>query len=86
MSSDIIGFIAVAMTTGSLVPQIIKMYNTKDVSAISLSTYIMYLVGILIWIVYGVQLNSIPVHVSNFFSLIFSLSIITMKIRYGKKT
>ena len=82
MNMEIIGFVATGLTTGSLVPQVIKIYKTKDVSSISLSMYVMYFVGILMWIAYGFHLDSTPIHVSNFFGFIFSLSIIIMKIRY----
>ena len=85
MNIDILGFVATALTTGSLIPQVLKTYKTKDVSSISLSTYIMYFIGILIWIVYGFYLKSTPIHVSNFFGLIFSTSIIIMKIKYEKR-
>ncbi|MEK6828796.1 MAG: SemiSWEET transporter [Nanoarchaeota archaeon] len=79
---EIIGFVATGLTTGSLVPQVIKIYRTKDASSISLSMYVMYFVGILMWIAYGFHLDSTPIHISNFFGFIFSLSIIIMKIRY----
>lgn len=79
---EFVGFIATGLTTGSLVPQVLKMYKTKDVSSISLNMYIMYFTGILLWVAYGFHLNSIPIHVSNFFGFVFSLSIIWMKIKY----
>ncbi len=82
---DLIGFVATGLTTGSLIPQVLKIYRTKDVSSISLSMYLMYFIGILIWIVYGFHLQSVPIHVSNFFGFSFSLAIIIMKIKYGGK-
>lgn len=81
---ELVGFVATSLTTGSLIPQVIKIYRTKDVSSISLYMYVMYFVGILLWIAYGFHLNSLPIHVSNFFGFTFSLSIITMKIKYGR--
>lgn len=85
MDMDFLGFVATGLTTGSLVPQIIKIYRTKDVSSISLSMYIMYFTGILMWMGYGFYLNSLPIHISNFFGFIFSLFIMIMKIKYDKK-
>ncbi len=82
---DILGFVATGLTTGSLVPQVIKIYKTKDVSSISLSMYIMYFSGILLWIGYGFHLNLLPIHISNFFGFIMSLFIIVMKIKYNQK-
>ena len=81
---DILGFVATFCTTGSILPQIIKVFKTKNVSDISLSMYIMYFIGILFWIVYAFSLNSVPIHISNFFGFVFSLSMIIMKLKYRK--
>lgn len=81
---DILGLVATGCTTGSMIPQVIKMYKTKDVSSISLGMYILYFVGILFWIAYAFHLDSIPIHISNFFGFMFSLMIIIMKLKYGK--
>lgn len=83
-SIDILGFVATFCTTGSIFPQIVKVFKTKNVSDISLSMYTMYFIGILFWIVYAFSLNSIPIHISNFFGFIFSLSMIIMKLKYRK--
>ncbi len=85
MNPELIGFVATGLTTGSLFPQVWKIYKTKDASSISLYMYSMYFVGILLWVYYGFYLNSVPIHVSNFFGFIFSLAIIIMKIRYSRK-
>ena len=81
---EAIGFVATGLTTGSLIPQVVRIYRTKDVAAISLGMYLMYFIGILLWIAYGFHLKSIPIHVSNFFGFSLSLAIIIMKLRYTK--
>ncbi len=82
---ETIGFVATGLTTGSLIPQVIRIYRTKDVSAISLNMYLMYFIGILLWIAYGFHLKSVPIHVSNFFGFSLSLAIIVMKVKYSGK-
>ena len=82
MNVDTLGFIATLCTTGSMLPQIIKVFKTKNVSDISLGMYVIYFIGILFWIVYAFYLESTPIHVSNFFGFLFSLSMIIMKIKY----
>lgn len=82
MIYDIMGFVATFLTTGSLLPQVIKVFKTKNATDISLNMYVMYFIGILFWIAYAFSLNSIPIHISNFFGFVFSLSMIIMKIKY----
>jgi len=80
--TSIIGLIAGLLTTGAFLPQIIKTIRTKDTKAISLSMYIVYVVGVLIWFVYGIMLGEIAIIITNIFSLLFGLIMLIMKIFY----
>jgi MtN3 and saliva related transmembrane protein len=51
----IIGLIAAAFTTITLLPQLIKIWKTKSTKDISIGMFMFYCGGVLLWFVYGVS-------------------------------
>jgi MtN3 and saliva related transmembrane protein len=78
----IIGLVAAAVTTISLFPQLVRMWRTKSAKDISLVTFMVFCSGILLWCVYGVLLNNLPIILANIFTLVQGLIILTLKIKY----
>jgi len=79
---EIIGLLAACITTASFLPQVFKTYKTKDTSGLSLTTYIAFFIGIVLWLIYGIHLNSLPMILANFFTAILSLFLIIMKLKH----
>ena len=84
-SIEIIGFIAAILTTSAFVPQVYKTLKTKDVEAISLSMYLVMFTGVLLWIIYGVYINSLSMLFANSITLALILILIVLKIKHSKK-
>ncbi len=82
-SLDILGLVATAFTTSSFVPQVWTTWRTKDVSGISLTTYIIITIGLFLWLVYGVLKGDLPLMVANAAMVVLTSAITIMKIRYG---
>jgi MtN3 and saliva related transmembrane protein len=82
---DIIGFCAAFLTTASFIPQAWLTFKTRDVSGISLGMYSAFTLGVALWLVYGLSLGAWPVVIANAITLALALSILTMKLRYGRK-
>jgi MtN3 and saliva related transmembrane protein len=80
--STLIGLIACFLTTGAFLPQIIKTIRTKDTKSISLSMYGIYVLGVLVWFIYGIMIEEMAIMIGNVFSLIFGLIMLIMKIKY----
>ncbi len=78
----VIGLIAGAITTASFLPQVIKIWKTKSTRDLSLGMFIFISLGMGLWIVYGLLINSLPVIVANLVSLALCLTIIAFKIKY----
>ena len=78
---ETIGFIACFCTTSSTVPQIVKMYNRNSAQDVSLATYLLSLSGVILWLVYGILLNAIPLIISNIISILLQLIVIVMILR-----
>ena len=78
----ILGYVAAACTTFSFLPQAIQVIRTRDTSSISLSMYTVFTVGVLLWLLYGIYSNNIPVLAANGITLVFAVLILYCKIRY----
>lgn len=78
----IIGILAAGLTTISFLPQAIKVIKTRNTSDLSLTMYLSFTAGVLLWLIYGFLINNIPIIVANFITLIFSSIILVMKIKH----
>jgi len=78
----IIGLIAALFTTVSLLPQLIKVYKTKSTKDISTGMFTLFGGGVLVWFVYGVFVNDLPIIVANSLAFIQAAVILIFKAKY----
>ena len=83
--TDFIGTLAACLTTASFVPQAWLSFKTRDVSGVSLGMYSAFTVGVALWLVYGVLLESWPMMIANTITLVLALMILAMKLRYRRE-
>lgn len=81
---EIIGLIAAVLTTAAFLPQVYKTWKTKDVSALSLPMLILFFTGIVLWLVYGIYIESLSMIIANSITIVSSLMLLYFKITYGK--
>jgi MtN3 and saliva related transmembrane protein len=62
---DLLGYVAGALTTFAVVPQISKAWKTRAVNDISLLTVASLISGTTLWTVYGFITESWPIVVTN---------------------
>ena len=79
--TELIGIIAACCTTIAFVPQIIRTVRTNDTSGISLNMYVLLVFGMLMWIAYGVTINSQSVIMANVVTSVLAGIVLYMKIR-----
>jgi MtN3 and saliva related transmembrane protein len=84
MNIEIFGYIAAVLTTAAFLPQLIKTLKTKKADDVSLITLIMFIIGVLCWIIYGYNISSIPILIANLITLILNLLILISKIYFSK--
>lgn len=84
-SLDILGLVATVFTTSSFVPQVWKIWKSKDVSGISLPTYLIITIGLFLWLVYGILKADMPLMVANAVMVVLTAAITIMKIMYEKR-
>ena len=80
--SEIIGYAAAILTTSSFVPQAVHTFKTKDVRGISLTMYSIFVVGITLWLVYGLLLDAWPIVLANTITLTLAVAILVMKLKF----
>ncbi len=81
---EIIGFAAAFCTTVAFVPQLVRVVRLRSARDISLPTFLMFSVGVLLWLLYGLYTGSRPVIASNAVTLVLSVSILILKLRYDR--
>ena len=84
MNVDIFGYLAAVLTTAAFLPQLIKTLKTKKADDVSLTTLIMFITGVLSWIIYGYEISSTPILIANLITLILNLLILISKIYFSK--
>ena len=83
MNVDIFGYFAAILTTAAFFPQLIKTLKTKKADDVSLTTLIMFIIGVLSWIIYGFKISSTPILIANSITLILNMLILISKIYFS---
>ena len=81
---DLFGFAAALLTTIAFIPQLYKTWITKSADDVSLITLILFITGLICWIIYGLKIGSIPIVIANVITFVFNFSILILKIIYSK--
>ncbi len=81
--TELIGFGAAILTTTAYIPQFLKVWKSRSARDISRRMYIMLCTGVLLWLVYGLLLDSLPIILANGVTLVLTLAILFLKVRHG---
>ena len=80
---DAIGAVGAVLTTACWVPQAVKIVRERDTRAISLPGTTLCVVGVLLWLVYGVAIVDAPLIGSSIVTFAMTAVILVLKIRHG---
>lgn len=80
--TSIIGIVAGIFTTAAVIPQIWKAWKSKKVKDVSPGMFIVLLAGLLLWVIYGVMQNDIPIIATNGVALALNGFMLFLMIRY----
>ena len=83
MNVDIFGYFAAILTTAAFLPQLIKTLKTKKADDVSLTTLVIFIIGVLFWIIYGYSISSTPMVIANLITLILNLLILISKVYFS---
>ena len=77
-----IGFMAATLKTVSFVPQAVKIFRTRQTKDISLWMYVAFVIGVTLWLVYGILGRQWPIILANIVTLTLVIPILIFKIIY----
>ncbi|PMB41170.1 hypothetical protein CEN41_17750 [Fischerella thermalis CCMEE 5330] len=78
----ILGLAAATLTTSAFLPQMLKTWQLKSAKDVSYTMLITFIIGIFLWLIYGIFRQDLAIILANFITLIFNLIILWLKIRY----
>ncbi|MBR1242758.1 SemiSWEET family sugar transporter [Bradyrhizobium sp. AUGA SZCCT0240] len=79
----LLGFAAATCTTLAYVPQFVKVWRTRSTEDISLGMFLVMVVGVLLWLVYGLLSGDGPLIVANAITIVLAGGVLFMKLKYG---
>ena len=78
-----IGLAAGFCTTLAFLPQVIRTWRTRSTADISLGMFLIFTIGVLLWLIYGLVLHDIALIAANGITFVLSAMILLFKLRYG---
>lgn len=82
---NLIGSLAAICTTISFVPQLGRVWKLRSAREISLIMFLVFSIGVFLWLVYGILIGSFPVILANAITLALSLAILGLKLRFDRR-
>lgn len=82
-AADWIGSAAATLTTTAFIPQAWRVWRTRHTADISLGMYILFTIGVTLWLGYGMLLESWPIIIANSVTLLLAGTVLAMKIKFG---
>lgn len=83
-SPEYLGLVAGLLTTFSTIPQIIRIYKLKSAHEISFLFNTSLLLGITIWLIYGIVLGLVSLIIWNSIGVLLNVWLLFAKLRYGR--
>jgi MtN3 and saliva related transmembrane protein len=77
---SVIGFSAATLTTVAFIPQAVKTIKTKQTKDISFWMYSILIIGVLLWLTYGIYNHDWPIILANSITFVLVLPILVLKI------
>ena len=80
--ADTVGYAAAVLTTVAFFPQVLKSWQTRDLSGVSLTMYSLFTAGVALWLTYGVLLGTWPIIIANGITLALAGVVLVLKVRH----
>jgi MtN3 and saliva related transmembrane protein len=80
--TELIGLLAGFCTTLSLVPQLHRIWRAKSAHDLSLAMFLVFGLGVVLWLLYGIGIKSLAVVTANSVSLVLVVAIYSLAVHY----
>ena len=81
---NILGTLAGTLTTVAFVPQVLKTWRSRSAKDISTGMFLIFTLGVLMWLVYGLFIHSWPIIIANAITLVLASAILAMKVYFHR--
>jgi MtN3 and saliva related transmembrane protein len=81
---SVVGFAAGTLTTLAYLPQALHSFRTRSVRDLSMTMLVALNAGLLLWVVYGFWMRSMPLIVTNLLTLVLAFPLLIMKWRFQR--
>lgn len=85
MNENILGLVAGGITSVAMLPQLIKVLKEKDVEDLSLLMILFLVLGLSLWVWYGILKEELPIILSNAFAVLVNICLLICYLMYRKK-
>jgi MtN3 and saliva related transmembrane protein len=82
---QILGLAAGTITSITFLPQVIQIWKTKSAKDLSLQMLLLLILGVSMWLTYGILVLDTAIIYTNSMVLTMSLIMLYFKFRFGKK-
>src|SRR5262249_51050095 len=80
-----IGLVAGTLTTISFLPQLVHTIRCKSAREISYTMLVTFMSGVVLWLIYGIFLQALPIILANTVTLALILAILILKVYYREE-
>ncbi len=81
---DLLGYAAAGCTTLAFVPQVLQVWRSGSARDISTAMYAVFIVGVALWLVYGLAIGAAPIVAANGLTLLLASAVLAMKWRFRR--
>lgn len=83
--TDLIGYLAAFCTTVAFLPQAISVWKTRSTRDLSLAMFLIFTLGVLLWLSYGWRIQSWPIIIANAITVLLAGYILLMKLTESRR-
>ena len=80
----LLGLAAGALTTAAFLPQAVKAWRTRSTKDLSFGTFILFNVGILLWLLYGIATRDVPIIVTNVVTFCLAFTVLVLMLQHRR--
>lgn len=80
-----VGLVAGLLTTLAYLPQVLQVWRTRSARDVSLGMFTLMVIGIGLWLVYGLLIGSLALILANGVTLLLASLILIGKLRFDRR-
>ena len=81
---EYIGYFAGVCSTIAFIPQVTKVWLSKNVEGLSTSMFIIFSIGVCCWLIYGILQKDLPLIMANLITLVLAILVLLGIIKFKK--